>query len=262
MKAAYVIVLFTATISFARFPYSIISFIIPVGYVAFYKGLRRCFKTVAAALIPAVVSAALNSGFGYGDEAPVFRFGSISVYARPFIYALNYASAVFSTIIWCSLLKTPGLGSFGALNEIFPKTAFFTSVTFGYVPRIKQSLESSPQACKYWVNRRPEKGPTEKFAFFADVFKSALVSSLENSNEFAELLRRKGYSGENYDGAAYSPPRRITKSDFLLTACVFIIPIAARSLGDRPGGELLSYVFFAALPLLPLFVNLLEDLKS
>ena len=244
------------------------------AYLWYLQGGRVLVRQVGYLLPVLLFTAALNPLFNHRGATVLFYLPNGSpVTLESVCFGLASAVLMGDTIIWfncCNVVFTTDKIIY-LFGRAIPSLSLLISKTLRFVPRFKEYLQETVQVQRAMQPPRTKRD-TLKQALSA--FSATVSWAMEQSIVTADSMKSRGYGAagrtayaiyrfERRDGVALAILAVLTVGTVVpwLAGCVrweFFPAMTGRLLGF---GQILSYLSFTGLCLMPLTIDLTEDCK-
>ena len=251
-----------------------ISMVCAFLYLIRLQGGRGVLQQVGYLLPVLLFTAALTSLFNHDGVTVLFYLpGADPVTLEAVCFGLCSAAMMGASIVWfncCSAVFTTDKIIY-LFGRIIPSLSLLISMTLRFVPRFKDYLQSTLQVLK--AMQPPQtKGDILKQALTA--FSATVSWAMEQSIVTADSMKSRGYGSAGR--TAYSIYRFERRDGLILTSLAAlsigtILPWVLRCIqwsfypamtGKLLGpGQILSYLCFTGICLMPLMIDWKEDRK-
>lgn len=248
---------------------SAVSLICSILYGIKIRGRAICSAVRFVIVILAVVSL-FNMLFVHYGETILFSIKNTDFTLEALFYGFNQGMVLGSVVVW--------FGAFSRITDserviylfrFAPKCALIFSMVLGFIPRFTKKLEDIRDAKLALSGGERPQGVKSKFKSALDNFSALITYSLESSIITADSMEARGYNPKAFRAGRY----KMTSGDIILIfviLCLSGVVIAEKIMGNmdfefEPAIQCVSLsiaalICFAVLELLPLAVDLLEDL--
>lgn len=249
--------------------FSALSFACAVLYGIKLRG-SEIWSAIKFVFLVLVLVSLFNMLFVHYGESILFSVKSTDFTLEALFYGFNQGLVLGSVILW--------FGAFSRITDserviyIFryvPKCALIFSMVLGFIPRFTKKLEDIRDAKLALNGGEKPQGIKNRFRNAIENFSALITYSLESSIITADSMEARGYNPKAVRAGRY----KISSGDIvliILIICLSVIVAAEKINGNiefefEPGIKCVSLsivavICFAVFELLPLFVDLLEDL--
>ena len=244
------------------------------GYLWYLMGGRGFVRQVGYLLPVLLFTALLNPLFNHQGQTVLFHLPNDNpVTLEALCYGLLTSVMMGGTILWfncCSAVFTTDKIIF-LFGRLIPSLSLLISMTLRFIPRFKDFLQTTMQVQKAL---QPPRTRLDTLKLALTAFSATVSWAMEQSIVTADSMKSRGYGAEHRTAyAIYRFERRdgIALAVLALLCLGTILPwllldmgltfypaITGRLLGF---GQLLSYISFAGICLMPLTIDLTEDCK-
>lgn len=244
------------------------------AYLGYLRGGRGFLRQVGYLLPVLLFTAALNPLFNHRGETILFYlWNDDPVTLESLCFGLASAAMMGASIVWfncCNAVFTTDKIIF-LFGRTIPSLSLLISMTLRFVPRFKEYLQTTVQVHRAM---QPPRTKLESLKLALTAFSSTVSWAMEQSIVTADSMKSRGYGAAGRTAyAIYRFDRRDGITLVILAAltagtllpwglgCVgwmFFPAMTGRLLGF---GQILSYLSFTGLCLMPLTIDLTEDCK-
>lgn len=266
LHIVYFLMMFVFVLSINNPFFSAISLLSALLYGVKIRG-KNILASLKLVVVMLFVVSAFNMLFAHYGEDALFTIRDTRFTAEALFYGFNQGMVLGSVMLW-----------FGAFSRVMdservcyllrfsPRIALLFSMILGFIPRFTKKLEDIRDA-KLGLNGG--KPPKNKIRDALDNLSSLVSYSLEASIITADSMTARGYNPRAVRAGRY----KISASDISLLVlsialCVLIIVEKARGnllfifdpFISSEAFSVIAFASFCVLSLLPLFIDLWEDL--
>ena len=252
--------------------YLLISLLFAGAYLIYLQGGRSFARQLVYLLPVLLFTAALNPLFNHRGVTVLFYLQNDSpVTLESLCFGLASAVLMGASMIWFSCCNTVFTTDkiIYLFGRAIPSLSLLISMTLRFVPRFKEYLQNTVQVQKAM---RPPKTKLEQLKQALTAFSATVSWAMEQSIVTADSMKSRGYGAAGR--TAYSTCRFERRDGMaLLAIAVLMAGTILPWLTGRvtwaffPGmtgallgpGQMCSYLCFAALCMLPLAIDLMED---
>ena len=251
-----------------------VSLICSGGYLWYLLGARGFVRQVGYLLPVLLLTAMLNPLFNHRGETVLFLLGSGDpVTLESVCFGLASAVLMGASILWfncCSVVFTTDKIIF-LFGRVIPSLSLLISMTLRFVPRFKEYLQHTQQVQRAM---EPPKGSIGILRLALTSFSATVSWAMEQSIVTADSMKSRGYGSAGR--TAYANYRFERRDGLILgllaVLCagtvlpwltgtvqwVFFPAMTGQLLGP---GQMISYLCFAGICMMPLTIDLTEDCK-
>ena len=251
-----------------------------VGGMAYYLYLKqwKAVKTMLWMMLPVfVLSAIINPLFNHeGVTLIVYLKNGNPLTLESILYGLGAGVMLVSVLNWFSCYQVVMTSDkfIYLFGKAIPAMSLILSMVFRFVPKFKNQIEKIANAQKC-IGRNVTNGTVLERAHHGVKILSVMTTwALENSVKTADSMKSRGYGlrGRN-NFSIYRFDTRDTILTVLMTVMGLVVVggIASKSvrflyypmivMNPVTPGALLTYLCYGALCLLPVVINIAEDIK-
>ena len=255
----------------------IISGVGALSYVFYLKGKKAILVVFAIAFPTFLLSAILNPLFSHQGMTTLFYLKSGNpITLESIVYGIVAGITIAIVVLWFSsfnqvMTSDKFIYLFG---KIIPAISLILSMVFRFVPRFTEQLKkvSYSQKC---IGRDVTDGNfLQKVKQGIKIISIMITWALENSVETADSMRSRGYG---LRGRSHFHTYNFEKRDIcvitimavcfiwiligVITKQIFVLYYPLYSINQLSVYSLLSYILYFILCFLPLFLNVVEDIK-
>ena len=244
------------------------------AYLWYLLGTRGFVRQVGYLLPVLLFTAALNPLFNHrGETILLLLHNGDPVTLESVCFGLASAVLMGASILWfncCSAVFTTDKIIF-LFGRVIPSLSLLISMTLRFVPRFKEYLQSTQQVQKAM---QPPRGRRDALKQALTAFSATVSWAMEQSIVTADSMKSRGYGSnrrtayalyrfERRDGLTLALLALLCLGTILpwLTGAVQWVFFPAMTGGLFGAGQLLSYLSFLRLCLMPLIIDLTEDCK-
>ncbi|MBE6949999.1 MAG: energy-coupling factor transporter transmembrane protein EcfT [Ruminococcaceae bacterium] len=251
-----------------------VSLLCSAAYLWYLQGARGFVRQVGYLLPVLLFTALLNPLFNHRGETILFLLqNGDPVTWESVCFGLASAVLMGASILWfncCNAVFTTDKIIF-LFGRVIPSLSLLISMTLRFVPRFKEYLQSTQQVQRAM---QPPKGRLDTLKQALTAFSATVSWAMEQSIVTADSMKSRGYGSDRRTAyAIYRFERRDGLSLAVLAALclgtilpwltgtvqwVFFPAMTSPLLGF---GQIVSYLSFAGICLMPLTINFTEDCK-
>ncbi|HIV85617.1 MAG TPA: energy-coupling factor transporter transmembrane protein EcfT [Candidatus Monoglobus merdigallinarum] len=252
-----------------------ISLICALLYSIYLEGARSLKLSLLVVLPIGLFAAAVNIAFNHNGMTVLGYFPTGNPLTLESIaYGVSAAVLLADVILWffCFNRVITSDKFIYLFGKIIPALSLVLSMALRFVPRFKQQLHSISTAQRS-ISTASEKGLFSKIKHGVNVFSIMLTWSLENSVTTADSMNSRGYGLKGR--TAFTRYRFYFRDGvmILVLTALLAVQITLTLLGhfhtefypyfelSLSGLQLFGCFTYAALCLIPLIINLTEDIK-
>jgi len=252
--------------------YLMISLFFACAYLIYLQGGRSFARQLVYLLPVLLFTAALNPLFNHRGVTVLFYLQNDSpVTLESLCFGLASAVLMGASMIWFSCCNTVFTTDkiIYLFGRAIPSLSLLISMTLRFVPRFKEYLQNTVQVQKAM---RPPKTKLEQLKQALTAFSATVSWAMEQSIVTADSMKSRGYGAAGRTAYAIYRFERRDGIAFLMVAALIIGTVLPWLTGQVtwvffPGmtgallgpGQMCSYLCFAALCMLPLAIDLMED---
>lgn len=254
-----------------------ISGIASISYLIYLKGKKALFVVFALAFPIFIFSAILNPLFSHQGMTILFYAKSGNpITLESIVYGIFSGLMLFVVIVWFSsfnyiITSDKIIYIFG---KILPAISLIISMSLRFVPRFNAQLKKVSYAQKC-IGRDATNGSIlKKLKHSIKIFSIMVTWSLENSVETADSMKSRGYGlTPRTNFHTYNFEKRDITAILIMGICfifvlaciytqkVSILYYPIYRLNQNTIYSIICYILYFILCFLPLFFNLVEDIK-
>ena len=244
------------------------------AYLWYLQGGRGVVRQVGYLLPVLLLTAMLNPLFNHRGTIVLFYLqNNAPVTLEALCFGLASAVLMGASILWfncCNAVFTTDKIIY-LFGRIIPSLSLLISMTLRFVPRFKEYLQSTRQVQRAM---QPPKGRLDTLKQALTAFSATVSWAMEQSIVTADSMKSRGYGSDRRTAySIYRFERRDGLSLALLAALcigtilpwltgtvqwVFFPAMTSPLLGF---GQIVSYLSFTGICLMPLTINFMEDCK-
>lgn len=269
MHLLFFIITFIIVLSCNNPVFSAVSLVSALLYGIKSRG-REILSAIRFVLIILAVVSLFNMLFVHYGETILFTIKNTDFTLEALFYGFNQGMVLSSVILWFGVFsRIMDSERVIYLFRFAPKCALIFSMVLGFIPRFTKKLDDIREA-KLALNggERPQK-LKEKFKSALDNFSALITYSLESSIITADSMEARGYNPKAVRAGRY----KISSGDIfliLLILCLSAVIAAEKTAGNiififdpvikNVSFSAIAVICYAIFELLPVFVDLAEDL--
>lgn len=230
---------------------------------------KNAFTSLKLVVFLLATVSVFNMIFAHYGQTIMFTIKSVDYSLEPLFYGFNQGMVLSSVIIWFDALsRVIDSERVIYLFRFSPKIALIFSMVLGFIPRFTKKLRDINDA-KKGLGILDEKGLVNRVKSAINTMSALITYSLESSIITADSMQARGYNPKAIRHSRF----KYRASDLALTIFIvlssafviyeFIAQKMAFVIDDTIYIKAFSvpcFVLFLVLELLPLIVDLLEDL--
>ena len=244
------------------------------AYLWYLLGARGLVRQVGYLLPVLAFTAMLNPLFSHEGVTHLFDlWNGKPVTLESICFGISSAVLMGATILWfncCSVVFTTDKIIY-LFGRAIPSLSLLISMTLRFIPRFKEYLQNTIQV---QASMAPPKGKLDKLKQALTAFSATVSWAMEQSIVTADSMKSRGYGCEGRTAYAIYRFERRDGIALAVLAALFLGTVVPWLLGQvswsfYPAmsgavlglGQIISYLSFLGLCLMPLIIDLTEDFK-
>jgi energy-coupling factor transport system permease protein len=181
----------------------------------FNDGVWIFLKKLGFSVLTTLIVTAVNPIFSHRGATPLFFLNGKPFTLEALTYGFTMGITLTAAILSLSLLdrlvdRSEILSVFGRFS---PNIALVISMTFGFIPKIRQKFHDISQAQK-GSGALPQNSPADRLLSDLRVFTAVTSWVIENAAETAASMKSRGYGKAH---RSYFDRRKLTPCDVIFT---------------------------------------------